>query len=220
MSIQEERQTARILASSLESTQKGLAALLVSLKGAGFHRAVQPYQQLEQVLIQQRLWSRSHRRDELNPLWRQLAETVRAIDAILGPFAAIMSRLKSLDRIEPSRANMALTEIVSAPPERLLAEREAAASPTPLPTPDDDLFETWLAEMTISRARLALKSGEPPAALQAHLRALAEAGLIERRGWGRGLVYRLSPETRRCLARAWAALADAEEATRQVAPPA
>jgi hypothetical protein len=162
---------------SLESTLRGLRALLDSLERSGFKDAAGPYREMQVVLLQQRLWSRNHGRVDLDPLWSELAATARAADAILTEFGAVMADLADLDRIEPGPAG-------------------ATARPA------DEALElaVLLSEGSVSGA--SLRRGLPwPADLRRRrLAALVRGGVLERRGWGRSLSYRLTEQARERLA--------------------
>jgi hypothetical protein len=162
---------------SLESTLRGLRALLDSLERSGFKDAAGPYREMQVVLLQQRLWSRNHGRVDLDPLWSELAATARAADAILTEFGAVMADLADLDRIEPGPAG-------------------ATARPA------DEALElaVLLSEGSVSGA--SLRRGLPwPADLRRRrLAALVRGGVLERRGWGRSLSYRLTEQARQRLA--------------------
>jgi hypothetical protein len=162
---------------SLESTLRGLRALLDSLERSGFKDAAGPYREMQVVLLQQRLWSRNHGRVDLDPLWSELAATARAADAILTEFGAVMADLADLDRIEPGPAG-------------------ATARPA------DEALElaVLLSEGSVSGA--SLRRGLPwPADLRRRrLAALVRGGVLERRGWGKSLSYRLTEQARQRLA--------------------
>ncbi len=162
---------------SLESTLRGLRALLDSLERSGFRDAAGPYREMQVVLLQQRLWSRNHGRVDLDPLWAELAATARAVDAILADFGSVMTDLADLDRIEPGPAGA-------------------------VPRAADEALElaVLLSERSVSGA--SLRRGLPwPADLRRRrLAALVRGGVLERRGWGRSLSYRLTEQARERLA--------------------
>ena len=189
MTVKEERETARSLRKSLESTHQGLQLLLESLKRAGFDKAVDSYGQMQLVLMQQRLWSRSYRRSELDPLWKQVAETAGKIRSILAPSARVMGSLEQIDRIES-------VEEVTEQQSDVQPEQEPLAR---------ELAGLLLEGLALSRARVtgsALADREA----QARLRALVAAGVLEPHGWGRSRSYRLAESSRQQLADALAAL--------------
>jgi hypothetical protein len=207
MTVREERKTARSLERSLRSTQQGLAALLNSLERSGLGEAVSSYQELELVLLQQRLWSRTYRRDELNALWREIAETATAIHAILAPFSAVMDTLREVDRIEP-RDERPAPQAAAPSPEARMALKD---------TISNELVDLLLDELFISHFKLARHLSWPDDVRQARLQQLTEGGILERRGWGRGLSYRLAPESRQKLASQMESLLRREDAPAQKA---
>lgn len=99
MSAGEERRTARSLEKSLESTCRGLRLFLDTLERSGMREAQHAYRELQLVLLQQRLWARTYRRAELDPLWRKLAETAGALHEIFAGFAAILEPLRYLESV-------------------------------------------------------------------------------------------------------------------------
>ncbi len=186
MSIKEVRETARTLEESLKSTIKGLELFQQALERGGFKAAVAPYQQMQHVLLQQRLWSVDYGRDVLNPLWKDLSRRAGAIHAILAPFTGVMGTLKDLDRVYT---------VKDAPAPK--------AEPAPPPVPDATLkalAALLLDDVAISTRRQARGLDLPEDERRARLQALAEAGLLERHGWGWGQSYRLTPKARAALA--------------------
>lgn len=168
------------LAASLASTLGGLQTLLRSLEGSGFADSIGPYREMQVVLLQQRLWSRSNGRADLDPTWDEIAETARAIEEILGGFAGVMSELAHLDRIEP------------APDGR----------PARLPDSVEPELAAVLVGPSVSAARLAAALPWPDDVRRRRLSELVAAGVLERRGWGRGLSYRPTAAVRARLANA------------------
>jgi len=162
-------QDAPELRGSLESTRDGLATLLASLEQSGFGEATAPYREMQLVLLQQRLWSRTHGRDDLDPLWSEIAETAARIHAILAAFAEIMGELSALDRIEPGGSD--------------------AAHP---PGDTLELARMFTEGARVSGSALHARLAWPPDLLRRRLAELVRDGVVERRGWGRSLSYRLA----------------------------
>ena len=161
---------------SLESTREGLDALLTSLEGSGFSEAIGPYEEMKLVLIQQRLWSRNQGRWDLDPAWAEIARVAGAVHEILAGFDAVMRELAEIDRIEPTYDGASVQVNGRVELARFVAEGTSLSERSlrsTLPWPDD-----------VRRRRLA---------------ELVQAGVLERRGWGRGLSYRLSEASRRDL---------------------
>lgn len=182
MSAAEERRTARSLEKSLESTYRGLRLFLETLERSGLREAAQAYRELQLVLIQQRLWARSYRRSELDPLFRKLAEAAGALHEIFAGFAAVFEPLKYLESV-------GAVQVVESPPAGQLATSTAP--------------EALLERAGITARELSGLDSNEAAAIE----RLLEAGLLERRGWGRGRAYRLAPGARRQLAAQLARLA-------------
>lgn len=156
------------LAASLQSTRRGLETLLRSLETSGFADSIGPYREMQVVLLQQRLWSRSQERAELDPEWEEIARTARAIEEILSGFASVMGELGQLDRIEPGPDGRRA-------PLRGAVEPELAAA---------------LVGPSVSALQLAAVLPWPEDVRRRRLSELVAAGVLERRGWGRGLSYR------------------------------
>jgi hypothetical protein len=161
---------------SLESTHKGLETLLASLERSGLKDAADPYRDMQLVLIQQRLWSRNHRRDDLEPLWSQIAETARAVHEILAAFAVVMGELGDLDQIEPGPSGE-------------------------VRRPGDEEVELGrlLAGGRVSAATLRRRFPWPSDERRRRLDELVTRGVLERRGWGPTLSYRLAEPVRERL---------------------
>jgi hypothetical protein len=162
---------------SLTSTAEALAALLASMRRSGLEAATKPYDRMQHVLVQQRLWSRNQGRDDLDPHFAAIAANARAVQRILTGFAGAIEQLTEIDRIEPS----------GHPP------APAASSAA--------LAELLLERRTVSAARLAALDW-PEEDRRRFLAGLVAAGVLERTGWGRSLGYRLSEPTRRAAAAA------------------
>lgn len=183
MSAAEERRTARSLEESLESTCRGLRLFLETLERSGLREAAHAYRELQLVLIQQRLWARSYRRSELDPLFRKLAEAAGALHEIFAGFAAVFEPLKYLESV-------GAVQVVESP---------TAGQPAAAPTAPEALLE----RVGITARELSGLGSNEAAAIE----RLLEAGVLERRGWGRGRAYRLAPGARRQLAAQLARLA-------------
>jgi hypothetical protein len=167
---------------SLASTARGLETLLRSLDDGGFRDAIGPYQDMRMVLVQQRLWSRSNARDDLDPDWARIARTARGITAILTEFGTVMAGIGELDRIEPNDT-----------------VEPAASTPTD-DRPELELMERLLGGASASALAIERELGWLPEQRRDRVARLVDAGVVERRGWGRSLSYRLTASTRRRLA--------------------
>jgi hypothetical protein len=87
------------LKGSLAATDEGLKKFLASLKQAGMPEAVQGYRAMAMVLLQQRLWAHEHRREQLLPHFRSIAQTAGEIHRIFASFADAMKPLKEVDKL-------------------------------------------------------------------------------------------------------------------------
>ena len=156
---------------SLASANEALAALLASLRRSGFEDAAEPYDRMQHVLVQQRLWSRNQGRADLDPQFAEIAESARAIQRVLAGFSAAIEHLTHIDRIEPS------------------------GRPAAPPVSSGVLADLLLGRRTVSAARLAALDW-PADDRRRFIGSLVAAGVLERTGWGRSLGYRLAPPAR------------------------
>lgn len=92
------------LKQSLESTDVGLKQFLQSLEKSGMIEALQGYRALQTVLVQQRLWARTHGRTQVDPAFRSIAKTAAELHRIFSAYADAMKPLKELDRIKGAAA--------------------------------------------------------------------------------------------------------------------
>lgn len=185
MKAREVQTTARSLEKSLKSTLKGLETLLESLERSGFRDAVSPYQQMQLVLLQQRLWTQDNRRFELRSLWRKIAATAREIYDILAPFSAIMAEIKDLDRIDSN--------------DKTTTRDDSSQQAELLESVDDttiEFVELFLEGLSVSNFKLSNRLSWQDEVRKSRLKALTAAGVLERRGWGRGQSYTLTPASR------------------------
>jgi hypothetical protein len=99
------------------------------------------------------------------------------VDAILADFGAVMADLADLDRIEPGPAGA-------------------------VPRTGDGALElaVLLSDGSVSGASLRRGLPWPADVRRRRLAALVRAGVLERRGWGRSLSYRLTESARERLA--------------------
>jgi hypothetical protein len=170
------------LRQSLESTLRGLRKLLASLEGSGFKEAVGPYADMHLVLVQQRLWSRNQGRDDLEALWAEIAEAAGGVHEILSRFDAVMSELAGIDKVEP------------------------AAGPAPEADAGLELARLFGEGAAVSGAALRARLSWPDEVRRRALARLVAEGVLERRGWGRSLSYRLAGSARERVADELAAL--------------
>ena len=173
----------RDLRESLESTHRGLEAFLAGLERSGFRSAAGPYRDMQLILLGQRLWSRGHDREDLDELWSAIAATAGEIHAALSGLHAVMGELATLDRIEPAGDGTARLP----------------------PSPESELASALLGGVAVSARSLAAALGWPDDVRRQRLAALVQRGVLERRGWGRSLSYRLAPTARERAGRELAA---------------
>jgi hypothetical protein len=159
---------------SLESTLRGLRTLVASLEGSGFKDAAGPYADMHLVLVQQRLWSRNQGRSDLDPLWEDIAATAGTAHEILSGFDAVMGDLAEIDRLEPATDS-----------------REHGGTDEAL-----ELARLFAAGTAVSGAALRARLSWPEHERRRILARLVASGVLERRGWGRSLSYRLAGAAR------------------------
>jgi hypothetical protein len=167
---------------SLESTRRGLRTLLASLEASGFKDAAGPYADMHLVLVQQRLWSRSHGRDDLDQLWAEIAEAAGDVHEILSRFDRVMTELSDIDQVEPT----------DGAPARADTELE--------------LIRLFAASAVVSGNALRAAVSGPDADRRRMVGRLVSEGVLERRGWGRSLSYRLAGTTQERVVRELAPL--------------
>lgn len=197
----EERDTARSLRHSLESTQQGLSTLLSSLDASGLREAATSYERLYLVLTQQRLWTQSHRRTELLPLWRGIARTARDIHEILAGFDRVMDRLKDIYRVTSSRASPLRTDRETrdgADDDALPLASAPKATPSPTREAAEELASLMLDRIYVSRLQLT-RENTTMAKVDDLIAVLERLGTVERRGWGRSISYRIGKDARERL---------------------
>ncbi|HVM46013.1 MAG TPA: hypothetical protein VM582_08775, partial [Candidatus Thermoplasmatota archaeon] len=86
---------------SLQTAIQALDLFTASLRTGGFVRAGPQYEQLHAVLAEQRMWALTHKRAELDPLWRKVAQNAREMHDILAPLLRAMEGMRDLDRMQP-----------------------------------------------------------------------------------------------------------------------
>jgi Fic family protein len=155
---------AKVLKGSLESTCKGLAVFADSLKTSGFEEAIPKYRQLEAVLVQQRLWCKNRKRAELDPFWQEIARKAEQIHKVMSPLAEVMKNLKSVDSLTQKEEKTSLQA---------------------------KILETLAKPKFTSLHSLSKLLGCEKNALTTEIRNLVQKGVVEKRGWGNGISYRL-----------------------------
>ena len=152
---------------SLESTSKGLALFLDSLQKSGLHSSLPAYQQMMSVLIQQKNWADAHSRTEMQPLWKEIAKNSEDMYQIMNAYSSIMNSLRNLNKNNLQKNN------------------------TKKHTNRDEILDYLkkYSEFSISELseNLKLKKKE----IKEELDPLVKKGMVERKGRGRTLCYRL-----------------------------
>lgn len=87
------------LQQSLEAVDRGLQRFLRSIEESGLREALPGYQNLQAVLIQQRLWTDSNGRAQLVPLFRSIAASCAELHRVFSSYAGVMQPLKELDKL-------------------------------------------------------------------------------------------------------------------------
>ncbi len=193
--LKEVRKTARSLEKSLQSAHQGLSLLLKSLQQSGFAEAIHGYQQLQMVLIQQRLWACNHHREELNRYWHQIAKTTTEIHDILAPLSAIMAELKAIDTINAVSPSASLSKDSSPNlPESEAVEPTQAVPPPPVDAKMADLAAALLPTLAVSQHYITKATQNNASLHLADLKSLVDARFLEPHGWGNSKSYRVVPQ--------------------------
>ena len=207
------------LKQSLESTQGGLGRFLTSLVASGMGEAIEGYQQLKAVLIQQRLWAHTHSRTELASLFQSIAKTAGEIHSIIAPYAEVMKQLSDLDKLtqmvingidknsveverpEDKRAQTMSEETIFSSEDsnragkpRFDSLRMGQERPPLLPMHRNSLkiVELLIAHGPLSPLSLARLMEKDVKSIRKDLARLITGGVACRQGWGRGLSYKLT----------------------------
>jgi hypothetical protein len=179
----------RKLAQSLESTRRGLVAFSNSV--STLQDALTPYQQMQVVLMQQRLWARTHSRDELNPLWEKIAESSEALYRVFAGFARVMNDLRSIDRVELQQSNTTAQQPIAGPLSALETTEAKADCQDLHHWSDAALVNFKLAPSHLAKI-------QPTDKNPVHLNTLVQAKILERTGRGS---YRFTVMARNRLAK-------------------
>ena len=216
MSAKEVRQTARSLEKSLDSAHKGLVMLLKSLQQSGFGEAASSYQQMQLVLIQQRLWAKSQKRNELIFRWQRIAETAAQIHAIMAPLTDVMARLRGIDRIEQIEPTATLPATNTKTLPNVNPEQNGSRGDV---NPElEALADLLMKKLAVSDYKLSKQWFRSTKDDRLLLDNLVQAGLIEPHGWGKGHSYTLTPDIRQKLVTILARILTAETARGEPTP--
>ena len=152
---------------SLESTNKGLTLFFDSLQKSGLQSSLPAYQQMMSVLIQQKNWTDTNSRTEMQPLWDEIAKNSEKMYQIMNAYSNIMNSLRSLN-----------TSIKKNEPKLSAGNLEKILN-----------YMKKYSEFPISEIseNLKLKKKE----IKEELEPLVKQGKVERKGSGKTLIYRL-----------------------------
>ena len=153
---------------SLESTNKGLALFLDSLQKSGLQSSLPAYQQMMSVLIQQKNWTDTNSRSEMQPLWDEIAKNSEKMYQIMNAYSNIMNSLRSLNA---STLKKNETKLPANNLEKILNYMKKYSE-----FPISEISEN-----------LKLKKKE----IKEELEPLVKKGKIERKGSGKTLSYRI-----------------------------
>ena len=156
---------------SLESTSKGLALFSDSLQKSGLHSSLSAYQQMMSVLIQQKNWTDTNSRTEMQPLWNEIAKNSEDMYQIMNAYSNIMNSLRTLNANNLQKNKTKQSSDTAANLEKILEYMKKYSE-----FPISDISEN-----------LNLKKKE----IKEELDPLVKKGKIERKGRGKTLSYRL-----------------------------
>ena len=157
---------------SLESTIQGLKAFVESLEKSGFVRSLPAYKQLQYVLIQQRLWSQGQARNELQPLWEQVAQQSEYLYNIVKPFVEIMGELRLIDKSN--------SQVLTSESKEVRTEQQKM------------ILDVLSKPHNLSAIRLSRLLNLEREALMDQLIPLVNSGVVTRKGRGRSASFRLA----------------------------
>jgi len=157
---------------SLESTNKGLALFLDSLQKSGFYSSLPAYQQMMSILIQQKKWADANLRIETQPLWNEIAKNSDNIYQIMNAYSGIMDNLRKL-----SINNLQKNKI------KQFDNKEKILN-----------YLKKYSEFSISELSENLKMKKKE--IKEELEPLIKKGIIERKGKGKTLCYKLKEISR------------------------
>lgn len=155
------------MASSLESTNKGLSLFLDSLQKSGLRSSLPAYQQMMSVLIQQKKWTDANSRLEMNPLWDEIAKNSENMYQIMNAYSSIMDNLRKL--------NM----------------RALQKNKTKRPDNREKIINHLKKYSEFSMSELSENLKMKKKDIKEELEPLVKKGIIERKGRGKTLCYKL-----------------------------
>jgi hypothetical protein len=86
------------MVNSLTSTCRGLEMFSDSLQKSGFVSSLPAYKQMMSVLVQQKRWSDSHSREEMQQIWDDIAKHADILYNILKSYSDVMDVLRAINK--------------------------------------------------------------------------------------------------------------------------
>ena len=153
---------------SLESTNSGLALFAESLQKSGLVSSLPAYQQMMSVLVQQKNWADANSRVEMQEIWNKIAKNSENMFQIMNAYSGIMNKLRMLntDNLQVQETKKKIRK--------------------------DEKILNYLrrySEFSISELSDNLKMKKKE--IKEELDPLVKKGILERKGRGKTLSYRL-----------------------------
>ena len=156
---------------SLESTTRGLSLFSESLKKSGLVSSLPAYQQMMFVLVQQKKWSDSHSRIEMQQIWNEIISNSETMYQIMKAYSDIMNNLRMLN---VNNSQKKTTKQILRKKDKILNHMKKYS-------------EFSMSELSDN---LEMKKKE----IKEELDPLVKKGVLEQRGKGKTLKYRLKVE--------------------------
>lgn len=169
LSYNDPENIAQTMKRSLESTARALKTFSESLERSGFKKSIPAYQQMQQVLIQQRLWADRQSREELRNSWEDIAHHSDEIYHMIEPFVQIMGELRNIDKIRFQPC--------------LIQESQSHAQ-------HKKILDILRDYKFVSANSLAHQLTMEKQVLIDEIQPLVDIGIVEKRGRGNGISYR------------------------------
>lgn len=154
---------------SLEATARALGAFVESLERSGFKKSIPAYRQMQQVLIQQRLWADRQSRNELLQNWESIARQSDELYQVMKSFAEVMGELRNIDKIKFRSPN-------DEDKERLVEYKR--------------IQEILCEPQFISAIKLSNLLNMERRELIDKINPLINQNIVEKKGWGNSVSYR------------------------------
>ena len=153
---------AQKMVASLVSASRGLEMFSDSLQKSGFVSSLPAYKQMMSVLVQQKRWSDSHSREEMQQIWDDIAKHADILYNIMKSYSDVMGVLRAINKHNQKPVQS----------ENKILQYMKRYSPIPV----SELSEN-----------LKMKKKD----INAELEPFVKSGQIEKKGRGRNLCYRL-----------------------------